>query len=217
MQLFRTVSRMRFIMMFLGIFLIGLGVSAFRLSAFGVDPFTCMNLGISGYLHMSFGTWQLLMNLLMLVVVFFTVRKYIGLGTIINMVFVGYTADFFCWIVTDCMKIVPGIGLRIVFLCVGMLCVSLGAAKYMMADLGIAPYDAVAYIIEKATKEKISFRMGRVLSDVTVMTVGIVACLASGDNVWLIVGVGTILNSLLNGPLIQFFKEHLPSPVKTYQ
>lgn len=62
MQLFKTVSKMRFIMMFLGIFLIGVGVSAFRLSAFGVDPFTCMNLGISGYLHMSFGTWQILMQ-----------------------------------------------------------------------------------------------------------------------------------------------------------
>lgn len=205
MQLFKTVSKMRLMMMCFGIFLIGVAVSAFRLSAFGVDPFTCMNLGISGYLHMGFGTWQLLMNLVILVVVFFTVRKCIGLGTIINMVFVGYTADLFCWIVTDYMKITPGIGFRIVCLCIGMLFASLGAAMYMVADLGIAPYDSVAYIIQKATKEKVSFRMARVLSDVTVMAVGIVACFASGENVWLIVGVGTILNALLNGPLIQFF------------
>ena len=130
------------------------------------------------------------------------------------MVFVGYTADFFCWIITDCMKITLGIGFRMVCLCIGMLCASLGAAMYMMADLGIAPYDSVAYIIQKATKEKVSFRMGRVLSDVTVMVVGIVACLASGENVWLIVGIGTILNSLLNGPLIQFFKERLCEVIK---
>ena len=71
MQLFKTVSKMRLMMMFFGIFIIGVAVSAFRLSAFGVDPFTCMNLGISGYLHMGFGTWQLLMNLVILVVVFF--------------------------------------------------------------------------------------------------------------------------------------------------
>lgn len=196
-------------MMILGIFIIGVAVSAFRLGSFGVDPFTCMNLGISGYLHMSFGNWQLIMNLFILVVVFFTVRKCIGLGTIINMVFVGYTADFFCWLISDYMNLSLGMVERIICLCIGMLCASFGAALYMVAELGIAPYDAVAYIIQKVTKNKISFRMGRVISDVTVMVVGVVACVASGNEVWHIVGVGTILNSLFNGPLIQFFKDKL--------
>ena len=38
----------RCIMMVTGILFIGICVGAFRLSAFGVDAFTCMNLGISG-------------------------------------------------------------------------------------------------------------------------------------------------------------------------
>ena len=37
----------RFIMMLTGILFIGVCVGSFRLSAFGVDAFTCMNLGIS--------------------------------------------------------------------------------------------------------------------------------------------------------------------------
>lgn len=209
MQFFKEVSKKRLIMMILGIFIIGVAVSAFRLSEFGVDPFTCMNLGISGYLHMSFGNWQLFMNAAILVIVVFTVQKCVGLGTIINMVFVGYIADVLCWIVTECMQITAGLGFRIVCLCIGMLCASFGAAMYMEADLGIAPYDSVAYIIQKVTKEKISFRMGRILSDVTVMLVGIIACLAAGNNVWLIFGLGTALNSLLNGPLIQFFRNQI--------
>ncbi len=82
----------RFIMMVTGILFIGICVGAFRLSAFGVDAFTCMNLGISGFLHMSFGTWQLIMNAFILVVVFFGARSCIGAGTIVNMIGVGYMA-----------------------------------------------------------------------------------------------------------------------------
>ena len=37
----------RYLMMFSGILFIGICVGAYRLSAFGVDAFTCMNLGIS--------------------------------------------------------------------------------------------------------------------------------------------------------------------------
>ncbi len=47
-------------MMLVGILFIGICVGSFRLSAFGVDAFTCMNLGISGFLHMTLGHGSLL-------------------------------------------------------------------------------------------------------------------------------------------------------------
>ena len=62
--------------MVLGILFIGLCVSFLRLSQFGVDPFSAMNLGISGFIGWSFGTWQLLVNAIILVVVFFQARSW---------------------------------------------------------------------------------------------------------------------------------------------
>ena len=91
----------RIAMMLIGILLIGMCVASYRMSGFGVDPFSCMNLGISGFLGMSFGNWQLIVNVVLLIIVWFTVRHCIGLGTIVNMVFVGYTADFLCWLFLD--------------------------------------------------------------------------------------------------------------------
>ena len=44
-------------MMLAGILLIGVSVALYRLAAFGVDPFTGMNLGISTFLGWSFGNW----------------------------------------------------------------------------------------------------------------------------------------------------------------
>ncbi len=199
--------------MLTGILFIGVCVGAFRLSAFGVDAFTCMNLGISGFLHMSFGTWQLIMNAGILVVVFFTVRHCIGAGTIVNMVGVGYMADFICWLFQKALKVEMTLPLRTAALIIGCVFAGLGVSFYMVAEMGIAPYDSVAIIIEEVTKGRIQFQYARVLSDVTVVITGVVFCLMSGGNLWLIIGIGTICNALFNGPLIQFFKAHVAQPI----
>ena len=196
----------RVVRMLVGILLIGMCVASYRMSGFGVDPFSCMNLGVSGFIGMSFGSWQLIVNAILLVVVWFTVRHCIGPGTIVNMVFVGYTADFLCWLFLDQMGLSVTMPLRIFFLAIGTLFASLGCALYMAADMGIAPYDSVAFVVTKYTKEKISFRAARVMSDLLVMAVGISFCLAAKNNVWEIVGLGTIVNACCNGPLIQFFR-----------
>lgn len=196
-------------MMILGILFIGLCVSFLRLSGFGVDPFSAMNLGISGFIGWSFGTWQLLMNAVILVIVFFQARHCIGAGTIINMIFVGYIADFVCWLVQDVVQIEMSLPLRIIALVLAQLMASMGVALYMVADMGIAPYDSVAIIIEKLTHQKIPFHKARVLSDVVVVIVGIAFASASGAGIWAVVGIGTVINACFNGPLIQFFKTKL--------
>lgn len=201
--------RKRITMMFVGILFIGICVGSFRLSEFGVDAFTCMNLGISGFIRMSFGTWQLIMNAVILTVIFFTVRSCIGLGTVVNMVCVGYLADLICWLFQDILNVEMTLPLRIAALIIGMLFAGLGVALYMVADMGIAPYDAVGIIIEELTHNKLKYDKARIISDVTVVIVGVAFCLMSGGNLGLIIGIGTVCNALFNGPLIQFFKTHV--------
>ena len=203
----------RCVMMITGILFIGICVGAFRLSAFGVDAFTSMNLGISGFIHMSFGNWQLIMNGAILVLVFFTIRHCIGAGTIVNMVGVGYMADFICWLFQEALKVEMVLPLRIGALVIGCLFAGLGVSLYMVAEMGIAPYDSVALIIEKWTQGKIPFQYARVVSDVTVVIIGVVFCLLSGGELRLIIGIGTICNALFNGPLIQFCKVHVALPI----
>lgn len=200
-------------MMVTGILFICICVGSYRLSGFGVDAFTCMNLGISGYLGMVFGTWQLMVNTVILAVVFFTVRRCIGAGTIVNMVCVGYGADLICWLFQDVWQVEMTLPLRILALLLGCLFAGLGVAFYMVAEMGIAPYDSVALIIEKMTKGKIPFQYARVLSDVTVVLVGVAFCLMAGNDLWMILGIGTVCNAFLNGPLIQFFRVHVAEPL----
>ena len=37
--------------------ILGFGISLLRLSGFGTDPYTCMNLGVSSHLSISYGTY----------------------------------------------------------------------------------------------------------------------------------------------------------------
>ena len=157
----------------------------------------------------AFGTWQLLVNAIILVVVFFQARSCIGAGTIINMVFVGYIADFICYVANDVVQIQMNLPLRILALLLAQLMASMGVALYMVANMGIAPYDSVAIIIEKLTHQKIPFHKARILSDVVVVIIGIIFATASGAGIWSVVGIGTIINACFNGPLIQFFKTKL--------
>ena len=187
----------RYIMMVVGILFISICVGCYRLSGFGVDAFTCMNLGISGFLDMTFGTWQLIMNVFILILVFF----------------VGYGADFICWLANDVFAVEMTLPLRILALLIGCTFAGLGVAFYMVAELGIAPYDSVALILEKATKKRIAFQYARVMTDVTCVIIGIIFCLAAKDDLWMIVGIGTLCNAFFNGPLIQFFRKHVAQPL----
>lgn len=205
----KEYSPKRILLMLTGILLIGMCVASYRMSRFGVDAFSCMNLGVSGFLQMTFGNWQLIVNAVLLVVVWFTVRHCIGLGTVVNMVCVGYTADFLCWVFLDQIGLIVNMPLRILFLILGTLLASLGCACYMIADMGIAPYDSVAFIITKYTHEKISFRLARVMSDLVVVAVGVAFCVMAHNSIWQIVGLGTIVNACVNGPLIQFFRDRI--------
>ena len=53
-----NTKTMKIIMMLLGNLLMGIAVAILRMSRFGTDPFTCMNLGVSGFLNISFGTYE---------------------------------------------------------------------------------------------------------------------------------------------------------------
>ena len=106
-------------MMLLGNLFIGMCVGAYRLSGFGVDAFSCLNLGVSGFLGMSFGNWQLTINIFLLAAQFLTCRSLIGAGTLVNMVCVGYIADFICWLFGSVLGVTMTLPLRVIALLAG--------------------------------------------------------------------------------------------------
>lgn len=157
--------------LWLSIVLMGLCVAVFERIGFGTDPCATMSLGISRHVGLAFGTTQLLFNLVMIVLVLLLDARRIGLGTLANMVFVGYVAQF-GMAVLDRIPAANTLTLagRFALFVPAMAVFMIAAPVYMAVDLGVAPYDAVPQII--ARRMSWSFRAVRVCWDIAMMTGG---------------------------------------------
>lgn len=190
-----------------GIFMVGIAVGFFKVAEMGADPFTAMNTGVSSLAGMQFGTLQLLVNAAILVFVFLFKRKFIGFGTIFNMIFVGYTADLIMWLLAKWQIAFDALPARIILLAAAVLFLCIGDALYISADMGMSPYDAAGYIVEAATKGKMQFRIARIILDSICVAVGFMTGMRVGIQ-WKIIGIGTVILAFCTGPLIQFFRVH---------
>lgn len=194
----------RIILMILGVALIGMGSGIFRVIDWGLDPFSCAVMGGSLVTSIKFGNVQLGLNILMLIVVIFLCRKSIGLGTLVNMVGVGYMSDFTVWIVNDKLGYYPNIPVKIIFLIVFLMVFSIGIAMYMEASMGTAPYDTLGDIIEDRTHGKIPYRYARVIMDIICVAAGSVMALFKHTMVF---GVCTIILACLTGIVAGYFRK----------
>lgn len=90
-----------------------------------------------------------------------------------------------------------------------------GSAFYMIADLGVSTYDAVALIIVN-TWHKGKFQYVRIITDLVCVILGVVLFLISGGaarDIITIADVGTIITAFFMGPLIEFFNVHCARPI----
>jgi len=193
----------RIIMTITGIIICGFAIGMFNASAFGMDPFQVFVHGLWMHTPITFGTFYMLFNLCMLIVIFFSDRKKIGLGTFINIFLLGYVADFSSWIwsrppFTDTFLS------RGILLAAGLVLLCLSSSLYYVGDLGVSTYDAVALCISE--KKKWKFFLVRVACDLTVALTGF----ALGA----VLGLGTVVTALGMGPAISFFNVHISVPLR---
>lgn len=178
------------------VILMGMCVAFFEKTRVGTDPCTVLNLSISqNVLHwQNLGTWQLLFNLLLLAVILLMKEgRCIGLGSLANMVLVGYSRDFFKPIVE---RLLPGevesLLVRGAVFIPAMALFLVAVAFYMVVELGTAPYDAVPQIISR--RAKLPFTWVRIGYDSLITVIGF---LLGGQ-----VGIFTVLSCFFLGPVI---------------
>ncbi|NLG03240.1 MAG: hypothetical protein GX567_05370 [Clostridia bacterium] len=193
----------RVFMALTGVLIAGISVGLFRRSAFGTDPFQVLVSGISNQITIvGFGTLYMVINLLMLVAIFFLDKHYIGIATFINIFLLGYVVEFSDRIVGQIIGDSPSMLVRIILLIAGVVILCFASAVYFTADLGVSTYDAVSLIM---TDKKLGkFKYLRIASDLFCVLVGF---LLGG-----IVGVGTLVTAFFMGPLIDFFNTKIAQP-----
>ena len=88
-------SARRILGMVVGIVIIGLGIALFKQSHLGNDSISALNMRLAEMLGISLGVQNLCTNILFFALQFWFGRKYIGLGTFVNGIGVGFIVTAF--------------------------------------------------------------------------------------------------------------------------
>lgn len=198
-----TEKTKRILMTIIGVLTSGFSVGIFNFSLFGMDPFQVFAHGIWFHIPLGFGTFYAIVNILMLIIIFFIDKSKIGLGTIINIFLLGYVVQFSSWLFVNLIPD-PNLIIRIIALIIAVIIICFGSALYFTGDLGVSTYDAIALVMSE--KKIAKFHYCRIGTDLI--------CTITGFALGATVGIGTLVTAFFMGPIISFFNTKVAEPFR---
>lgn len=188
-----------------GVALSGIGDGFIKAAMLGLDPFTGAATGISQALGMGYGDFYAILNFLLLLIIWFVDKHYIGVATLVNMVGIGYiiqyTSEGLLWWKAGLS--LSGTGIQLVLFVIGILILCAGTALYFTADLGVSTYDASALIIKDKTGRPL--KICRIGTDFICVVLALIFRAP--------IGFGTVITAFCMGPFIEFFNRKLAEPI----
>lgn len=186
----------RFVWMMVGIVGMGIVLSFLVEVSYGTDPASYFNLALSERTGISYGTCNLLMNVVLFIPMLIFGRSRIGIGTAANMVLIGYICDFCRWLWARLLPpalftLQPARG---ILFAVSAFLMAFCAALYMNANLGLVPYDAAPVML--AEHVRIPFYLLRIGWDFLFLVLGVLL----GKKL----GLATPCLVVLFGPTVKF-------------
>lgn len=201
---FQKAGMKRICMSLAGNLLVGVGVAIFKVAALGNDPYNGMNMALSELLSLPYPTLQILVNILFFAIQLLAARELIGFGTVVNIFLIGYIVNFTYGLLIQILGSPGSFALQFIAMVIGMLICSLGLSLYQCSEMGIAPYDALALILDRKLT-KLPYFWCRILCD---GSCALICFLAGG-----IVGLGTLVSAFGFGPVIAFFNKTVSEPL----
>jgi uncharacterized membrane protein YczE len=184
-----------YLQLMIGLFFLAAGIVFILKSNLGMGPWSVFHVGITHHLPVTLGRVTQIVGLI--VIIFsFLLNIYPGIGTILNMVFVGVFID----VVNPYVPPVDTHVHQITLLGCGIILVGLATGLYINANLGAGPRDGLMLGLSRKTGR--SIRLVRNSIEVTVLCGGFIL---GGP-----VGVGTVVFALAIGPAVHFFLDIVP-------
>ncbi len=180
----------------LGYIFLALGMILTMKSGLGMSSWGVLHDGISIVTGYSFGLVTFLLGLIILIFTRLTLNSEIGLGTILNLLTLGFLLDIFKAIITyePDYYVFQGI----MFLC-GLFIITFGRSLYISTKMGPGPRDGIFVGLSRVTQKDIKYI--KPIVELTVLSIGF---LLGGT-----VGIGTVASMLFSGYLVQFYLNKL--------
>lgn len=180
-----------------GVLLVGIGVAFNNCAGFGNDSVGIVYDGIrtfGGMDQAQLGMASNVVNLSLLVLLFFIGRRYVSIGTFVYLLPYGFCVDAGNFLYR-LLAFSESTGIRVVFSVVGCTLLCLGVAVYITVDIGVDPFTGIVLVIRDALKKE--YRYVKIGFDITLIVIGTVL----GGKL----GVVTVITAFAVGPMIQFF------------
>ena len=205
----QTPSVRRITGMVTGVVIIALGIALFKQAHLGNDSISALNMRIAELLGISLGVENICINVIFFIAEIWFGRKYIGLGTFVNGLGIGFIITAFYDPIAAFFGPAEAAGLpvQLLWMAVAVPVTALGVSLYQTADLGIAPYDYLSLGLRDHTP--FPYFGCRVFTDALCALL----CWLLGG----LVGIGTLVCAFCLGPFIQFFDGHFSQKVLKYE
>lgn len=191
----------RFILAVAGVVLIGIGVAFNAAAALGNDSVGIVYDGIRSALGLTaqqLGNASDVVNIVLIVLILITGRRYINVGTFVYMIPYGTIVNFGGKLYHK-IFLVQTLKIQILGSVIGCSLLYLGVAMYITADIGLDPFTGIVMVIRDRVKK--NYRTVKVTFDACCIVVG---TLLGGK-----LGVITVVTVLTAGPVIQFLSERI--------
>lgn len=178
---------LRFAQFFLGLACVGLGVALMVDAEVGLSPWDVLHQGVHEHTGYGIGTVSITLGLFILLT-WIPLRQQIGIGTPLNVLFIGLFINQFLSI-----DFHPHGWTRYLVCIAGDVIISVGGGIYIGAGLGTGPRDGV---MTGLVAKGYPLRTVRTLIELAVLVIG-----------WILggtVGFGTVLFAVTIGPILHF-------------
>jgi Predicted membrane protein len=196
---FKKIGAKRLLIMVAGNIFLGMGISIFKFSGLGNDPFSGMVMALAECVKIEYANFLIMLNVFIFLAELLFGREFIGAGTVVNAFLLGYIVTFFYNIWLALFPLPTLLAVRIAVVLIGMVITGFGISLYQTPNVGTAPYDSLSLIMAKRMP-KISYFWHRICTDAVCALV----CFLAGG----IVGLGTLVTAFGFGPVIEFFNVH---------
>ncbi len=195
----KKIGAKRLLIMVVGNIFLGMGISIFKFSGLGNDPFSGMVMALAECVKIEYANFLIMLNVFIFLAELLFGREFIGAGTVVNAFLLGYIVTFFYNIWLALFPLPTLLAVRIAVVLIGMVITGFGISLYQTPNVGTAPYDSLSLIMAKRMP-KISYFWHRICTDAVCALV----CFLAGG----IVGLGTLVTAFGFGPVIEFFNVH---------
>ena len=196
----------------LGVYILGtvmmeLGVAMAIRAGLGVAPGGVIPYAISRFTVLSAGWCSTLFHIICILAQLLISKRFtLGLAGQLPLAFVcGRLLDFFLWLLP---VFSGGLILSIALLCAGILVFSFGIRAMTGADVLLMPPDGLVKIA--GAKLGWGFPKAKLVADIIFTAIAAVLMLVFSDNLFSVVGIGTVLCAAATGPAVGLYIKLLP-------